>query len=264
MSYFNPPESVLRQMPYEHRVRNQFKSQMCSAALDNQISTAIWLLDCLFDHNAANYLPLCRDALQFCIDRNQIDFIDAVLSSKKFSEHAQNLASFSSFLLAHACVVDRPASVKYLLSRTKIAAHIRLTYAYGIKWSDAVLDLVYQNPMTKIDPQKMPAVDRIAMIRTRLFDICASMAELDLPAYLTLKIVNAAIENSIKRFSKWTLIVLVKNAHRAKQGSDFSRGQSFGRCEIAMYQSTTVTSGASIQLETGAKEPDTGSPSSQV
>jgi hypothetical protein len=56
------------------------------------------------------------------------------------------------------------------------------------------------------------ATTHIGMIRERATEICVALQELDLPAFVTLQIVDAAVhENSIRMWAKWELITAVKH-----------------------------------------------------
>jgi len=51
----------------------------------------------------------------------------------------------------------------------------------------------------------------IRMIRSRCMDICIVLQDLELPAYITLKIIDALIPNTITMYKKWELITLIKH-----------------------------------------------------
>jgi hypothetical protein len=53
----------------------------------------------------------------------------------------------------------------------------------------------------------------IGMIRERATTICFAMQDLDLPAPLTLEIIDALLPNSIRMWAKWELITMVKHFH---------------------------------------------------
>ncbi len=55
------------------------------------------------------------------------------------------------------------------------------------------------------------ATRQLSMIRARATAICVALQELELPALVTLEIIDAAMPNSIKMASKWDLIVAVKH-----------------------------------------------------
>ncbi len=56
------------------------------------------------------------------------------------------------------------------------------------------------------------ATKRIGFIRERATEICIGLQDLDLPAFVTLQIVDAAVhENSIRMWAKWELITTVKH-----------------------------------------------------
>jgi hypothetical protein len=56
------------------------------------------------------------------------------------------------------------------------------------------------------------ATTHIGMIRERATEICVGLQSLELPAFVTLTIVDEAVhENSIRMWAKWELITAVKH-----------------------------------------------------
>jgi hypothetical protein len=56
------------------------------------------------------------------------------------------------------------------------------------------------------------ATTHIGMIRERATEICIGLQDLELPAFVTLSIVDEAVhENSIRMWAKWELITTVKH-----------------------------------------------------
>ena len=56
------------------------------------------------------------------------------------------------------------------------------------------------------------ATTHIGMIRERATEICIGLQDLELPAFVTLQIIDAAVhENSIRMWAKWELITAVKH-----------------------------------------------------
>ena len=49
------------------------------------------------------------------------------------------------------------------------------------------------------------------MIGERATDVCIAMQQLDLPALLTLMIIDELLPNSIRMWAKWELITAVKH-----------------------------------------------------
>jgi ankyrin repeat protein len=68
----------------------------------------------------------------------------------------------------------------------------------------------------RIDPQTLGVqLDRIAQIRARAADVCIGLEDLALPAFVTLKILNALFfGNTVNRAKKWELITKVKHCKR--------------------------------------------------
>jgi hypothetical protein len=58
------------------------------------------------------------------------------------------------------------------------------------------------------------ATTHIGMIRDRAATICFAMQDLELPAPLTLEILDALMPNSIRMWPKWELITMVKHFHQ--------------------------------------------------
>ncbi len=60
------------------------------------------------------------------------------------------------------------------------------------------------------------ATTQIGMIRERATEICIGLQDLELPAFVTLQVVDAAVhENSIRMWAKWELITAVKHFHKS-------------------------------------------------
>jgi hypothetical protein len=58
----------------------------------------------------------------------------------------------------------------------------------------------------------LAATTHIGFIRERATEICIGLQSLELPAFVTLKIVDEAVhENSIRMWAKWELITAVKH-----------------------------------------------------
>jgi hypothetical protein len=67
------------------------------------------------------------------------------------------------------------------------------------------------------------ATTHIGMIRERATEICVALQDLELPAFVTLTIIDAAVhENSIRMWAKWELITAVKH-FRDRRASDDRR-----------------------------------------
>jgi hypothetical protein len=61
------------------------------------------------------------------------------------------------------------------------------------------------------------ATTQIGMIRERATAICIGLQDLELPAFVTLQIIDAAVhENSIRMWAKWELITAVKHFHQRR------------------------------------------------
>jgi len=64
----------------------------------------------------------------------------------------------------------------------------------------------------------LAATTHIGMIRERATEICVALQELDLPALVTLAIIDEAVHaNSIRMWAKWELITAVKHHHKQKE-----------------------------------------------
>jgi hypothetical protein len=62
------------------------------------------------------------------------------------------------------------------------------------------------------------ATTHIGLIRKRATDICIGLQDLELPAFVTLQIIDEAVhENSIRMWAKWELITAVKH-YRGRRG----------------------------------------------
>ncbi len=58
----------------------------------------------------------------------------------------------------------------------------------------------------------------IGFIRKRATEICIGLQDLELPAFVTLQIIDEAVhENSIRMWAKWELITAVKH-YRDRRG----------------------------------------------
>jgi hypothetical protein len=58
----------------------------------------------------------------------------------------------------------------------------------------------------------LAATTHIGMIRERATEICIGLQDLELPAFVTVQIIDEAVhENSIRMWAKWELITAVKH-----------------------------------------------------
>jgi hypothetical protein len=58
------------------------------------------------------------------------------------------------------------------------------------------------------------ATTHIGFIRERATEICIGLQDLELPAFVTLQIIDEAVhENSIRMWAKWELITTIKHFH---------------------------------------------------
>ncbi len=58
----------------------------------------------------------------------------------------------------------------------------------------------------------LAATTHIGFIRERATEICIGLQDLELPAFVTLQIIDEAVhENSIRMWAKWELITAVKH-----------------------------------------------------
>ena len=64
------------------------------------------------------------------------------------------------------------------------------------------------------------ATTHIGMMRTASVDICVGLHELELPALVTLEILDQAFPNSIPMHKKWDLVVAVKHWHQRHSNHD--------------------------------------------
>jgi hypothetical protein len=49
------------------------------------------------------------------------------------------------------------------------------------------------------------------MIRARATEVCVGLQDLELPAFVTLKIIDALFTTSVRMWAKWELITAVKH-----------------------------------------------------
>jgi serine/threonine protein kinase len=66
----------------------------------------------------------------------------------------------------------------------------------------------------------------LGSIRVRATEICIALQDLGLPALVTLKIINAALPNTIRMAAKWDLIVAVKHFHDRRAASSSTAASS--------------------------------------
>jgi hypothetical protein len=58
----------------------------------------------------------------------------------------------------------------------------------------------------------LAATTHIGMVRKRATEICVALQDLELPAFVSLTIIDEAVhENSIRMWAKWELITAVKH-----------------------------------------------------
>ncbi len=84
---------------------------------------------------------------------------------------------------------------------------------------DVALALFSRRPGVAVSRTRLRAIfaatTHIGMIRERATEICIGLQDLELPAFVTLAIVDEAVhENSIRMWAKWELITAVKHFHQ--------------------------------------------------
>ncbi len=63
----------------------------------------------------------------------------------------------------------------------------------------------------------LAATTHIGFVRERATEICVALQDLELPAFVTLTILDEAVhENSIRMWAKWELITAVKHFHEQR------------------------------------------------
>jgi hypothetical protein len=82
----------------------------------------------------------------------------------------------------------------------------------------AVTDRLFRVPLvySTVDLPKNQ-IKHIGMIRSRCTEICIAMQDLNLPALLTLEILDELIPNEIRMWAKWELVTTVKHFHERRQ-----------------------------------------------
>jgi hypothetical protein len=71
----------------------------------------------------------------------------------------------------------------------------------------------YENARPRL-VELFAATTHIGMIRERAATVCFAMQDLDLPAPVTLEIIDALFPNSIRMWAKWELITTIKHFHQ--------------------------------------------------
>jgi hypothetical protein len=94
----------------------------------------------------------------------------------------------------------------------------RLTYVPQLR--DNALPLKFY-PLENARPrflELLSATTHIGMIRERATVVCIALQDLELPAPLTLEILDALFPpNNIRMWAKWELITAVKHFHQRRQ-----------------------------------------------
>jgi hypothetical protein len=88
------------------------------------------------------------------------------------------------------------------------------------------IDLKYTNIHNRLDSklsesasnsrlhQIFSITTHLGMVRRRATTICIAMQDLELPALVTLEIIDAVCPNDIRMWAKWQLITTVKHFHQ--------------------------------------------------
>jgi hypothetical protein len=98
-----------------------------------------------------------------------------------------------------------------LSSSLQLAGNQLLTIA-GLPFAETVHSA--EQCARRID-EIIAATTHIGMIRERATEICIGLQDLELPAFVTLTILDEAVhENSIRMGAKWELITAVKHFRR--------------------------------------------------
>ena len=68
---------------------------------------------------------------------------------------------------------------------------------------------------TRFLPELLAATSSVLMIRERALEIAVGLQDLELPALVTLEILDAAVPNAVAMHKKWDIVVAVKHFHSA-------------------------------------------------
>lgn len=74
-----------------------------------------------------------------------------------------------------------------------------------------IVDRLLLHPKIDSMSDEMPLFDDIKMIKSKAAEFCIGLQDLNLPALISLEILDAMIPNSIAMYKKWHLIVTVKH-----------------------------------------------------
>jgi hypothetical protein len=88
----------------------------------------------------------------------------------------------------------------------------------AVEWYARAAELGYA---TEHSNEVIAATTYIGAIRERATEICIGLQSLELPAFVTLTIIDEAVhENSIRMWAKWELITAVKHFHERRANTE--------------------------------------------
>ena len=176
------------------------------------------------------FLDVCRegnsDAVWTLLKRSRTQYPSHILSG------GLDIASFNGHLSVVEILLDDPlVDPSHLGNRPIISASMnghfsiveKLLLDSRIDPSDsknAAFRAAFQNCQLLVverlsrDPRVDHFLTDFHVIRPRTTDICIALQGLDLPALLTLAILDALIHNGVPMHIKWNLITTVKHFHK--------------------------------------------------
>lgn len=209
--------------------------ELFRAANCGDLSTINRLIESGLDPSIKN-----NHAIQIAAYSNHVEIVNRLLFDKRvdpsvdnnslimLASHYGNLSTIEILLLdprvdvcthRDACV-EVAANKKHwdiaekLLSDPRANTLHNIIYVIQRAINDEQNDLVnrlFGNPSTYFITDLDIQFTHIRMIRFRCADICIALQDLELPAYVTLTIIDALIPNTIKMYNKWKLITLIKH-----------------------------------------------------
>ena len=151
-------------------------------------------------------------AIQCAIDGGHLEVADRLLKDPRVDPSASN--NYAMLAAADYSYLD---IVEILLQDTRVNPSAIDNCAVQLaaeKGHVAVVDRLFRDPRVYATVN-WPAylIKHIRMIKSRSTEVCIALQDLDLPALITLKILNALIPNTIRMWAKWELITKIKHFH---------------------------------------------------
>ena len=168
------------------------------------------LLDARVDPSSGDNFAICNAR------HGSVDVVHRLLQDPRVNPSANR-----NYALRRAARKGNVALAERLLQDARVdpsAFNNRALRAATERRQCTIVNLLLQQPRVRgsIDDDVLGRLTHIGMVRSWFALVCIGLQDLDLPALVTLEILDAMLPNNIRMAAKWDLIVAVKHFHASR------------------------------------------------